>query len=107
MRSSSHHHRHGREGFTILFDMGQVVIRQYEHLGSGIDYAEVERIKALLTETITQVMTAANADSPVYTFLGTLRPPAIQAIAADDAAAEKVETQAALSATTNRTNTPR
>ena len=59
-------------------------------------------MKALLTETITQVMTAATADSPVYTFLRTLRPPALEAIAADDAAAEKVETQEALSATANQ-----
>ena len=30
------------KGLTIPFDLGQVVIRRYEHLGSGIDYAEVE-----------------------------------------------------------------
>ena len=90
------------KGLTIPFNMGQVVIRRYEHLGSGIDYAEVERMKMLLTETITQVMTAADADSPVYTFLRTLRPPAIEAIVADDAAAAKEETKEGLSATTNQ-----
>ena len=89
------------KGLKIPFDMGQVVIRQYEHLGSGIDYAEVERMKALLTETITKVMHGTTADSPVYTFIDKLKPPAIEEIAAQDLAVEKQATRQALSITTN------
>ena len=89
------------KGLNSPFDMGQVVIRQYEHLGSGIDYAEVERMKALLTETITKVMHGTTADSPVYTFIHKLKPPAIEEIAAQDVAVEKQATRQALSITTN------
>ena len=76
------------KGLRIPFDMGQVVIRHYEHLGSGIDYAEVERMKTLLADTITDVMKTAASDSPVYTFLSRLKPPAIEEIAAAEAASE-------------------
>ena len=89
------------KGLQIPFDMGQVVIRQYEHLGSGIDYAEVERMKTLLTETITQVMMGANADSPVYTFLHNLRPPLIEEIAAGEAVTQENEARQALLHTDN------
>lgn len=89
------------KGLRVPFDMGQVVIRQYEHLGTGIDYAEVERMKALLTEIIVEVMRATTADSPVYTFLRTLKPPAIEQIAAEDLAAEAQATRQALGRTTN------
>lgn len=90
------------KGLRIPFDMGQVVIRQYEHLGSGIDYGEVERMKGLLTETIAEVMRSAAADSPVYTFLSRLKPPAIEQIATEDLAAQETATRQALASTTNQ-----
>lgn len=89
------------KGLRIPFDMGQVVIRQYEHLGAGIDYAEVERMKGLLVEAINEVVKTAVADSPVYTFLTKLRPPEIEEIAAAEAAAEENATRQAISATAN------
>ena len=90
------------KGLRIPFDMGQVVIRQYEHLGSGIDYAEVERMKNLLTETIAQVMSGAKADSPVYTFLHKLKPPLIEEIAAGEMVTQENEARQALSDTDNQ-----
>jgi hypothetical protein len=84
------------KGFKIPFDMGQVIIRNYEHLGSGIDYGEVQRMKQVLTEAIAEVVKGARADSPVYTFLTKLKPPAVEEIAAAAVASEKKETQDAL-----------
>ena len=86
------------KGFKIPFDMGQVVIRNYEHLGTGIDFGEVQRMKQVLTEAIAEVVKGARADSPVYTFLTKLKPPAIEEIAAAEVASEKKETQHALAA---------
>ena len=63
------------QGFKIPFDMGQVLIRSYEHLGTGIDYGEVRRFSAELTAACTDVVAADRVDSPVYTFLTQLAPP--------------------------------
>ncbi len=58
------------------FDIGQIAVRKYHHMGEGIDYDEVERMKAVLTEAIRTVGAQADAcDSPVYTFLRDLEPP--------------------------------
>jgi hypothetical protein len=73
-----------------------VVIRHYEHLGAGIDYGEVERMKAALTEACTEVAKAERTDSPVYTFLADLIPPAIRDVAVREAAQERRATQQAL-----------
>lgn len=60
------------------FDIGQIAIRKYHHMGEGIDYDEVERMKADLTEAIRTVGAQSSAtDSPVYTFLQNLRPPVL------------------------------
>lgn len=58
-------------------------------------------MKALLAETIAEVMRDTAADSPVYTFLSRLKPPAIEQIAALDLAAEETATRQALTRTTN------
>jgi hypothetical protein len=70
------------KGFKIPFDMGQVIVRSYEHLGTGIDHGEVERMKAALTEACREVTAANRTDSPVYTFLTNLVPPAVREAAA-------------------------
>lgn len=74
------------------FDVNHVLIRMYHHMGEGIDYDEVERFRKLLSEAITEIYnrdTRPN-DSPVYTFLNDLDPPARrQAIREVAAAAAK------------------
>src|SRR5215475_14029046 len=59
------------------FDIGQIAIRKYQHLGEGIDFGEVERMRDELQKAIEVVGAKASTDSPVYTFLGGLRPPAL------------------------------
>lgn len=66
------------KGFKIPFDMGQVAIRSYEHLGEGIDYGEVMRMSAELTKACLEVTAANRIDSPVYTFLTQLAPPGLR-----------------------------
>jgi len=59
------------------FDIGQIAIRKYQHLGEGIDFGEVERMRAELSEAILVVGAQAKYDSPVYTFLRDLHPPVV------------------------------
>ena len=63
------------KNFEMGFDMGHVVIRRYEHLGPGIDYDEVERVKEELTEACRKIPQTEQIDSPVYTFLTDLVAP--------------------------------
>ena len=67
--------------FKFPFDLTHLVIRPYEHLGTGIDYDEAERLKNELTTAILTIMTADTVDSPVYTFLPDLVPPSVRAAA--------------------------
>src|SRR5262245_9153828 len=62
---------------TFPFDVNHVAIRQYHHLGDGIDYGEVERFRKALTDAITEIQSQdpRHLDSPVYTFLRNLTPP--------------------------------
>lgn len=62
---------------TFPFDVNHVAIRQYHHLGDGIDYGEVERFRKSLTEAIVEIQgqDPRHLDSPVYTFLSNLAPP--------------------------------
>ena len=59
------------------FDVSQIAIRTYHHLGEGIDFGEVERMRSELQKAITIVGAQAVCDSPVYTFLRSLHPPAL------------------------------
>jgi len=63
------------KNFEMGFDMGHVVIRRYEHLGPGIDFDEVERVKEELTEVCRKIPQTERIDSPVYTFLADLVAP--------------------------------
>jgi hypothetical protein len=74
---------------SFPFDVNHVVIRQYHHMGEGIDYEEVQRFRTALTTAINEILQKdplAN-DSPVYTFLNNLTPPklreAMQGVAAE------------------------
>jgi tetratricopeptide (TPR) repeat protein len=57
------------------FDVGQIAIRKYHHLGEGIDFGEVMRMQAELKKAIETIGAQAACDSPVYTFLHGLHPP--------------------------------
>ncbi len=57
------------------FDVNHIAIRKYQHLGDGIDFGEVMRMKAALKDAIQTIAAKPTDDSPVYTFLKDLRPP--------------------------------
>ena len=61
--------------FKFPFDIGHLLIRNYEHLGRGIDAEEAERARNELTRAISELMADQKIDSPVYTFLNGLKPP--------------------------------
>ncbi len=60
------------------FDLNHILINKYTHLGDSIDYFEVLRFQKLLGETIDKVLNDEHPDSPVYTFLNNLIPPALK-----------------------------
>ena len=64
--------------FKFPFDLGHVVIRPYEHLGSGIDFEEAERLKNELVKAIVTILKNDDVDSPVYTFLHGLTAPTLE-----------------------------
>jgi hypothetical protein len=97
------------KNFEIGFDMGHVVIRRYEHLGPGIDYDEVERVKEELTKACREIPQTQQIDSPVYTFLTDLVAPSrglnVKTAATLAAAAEREReerTRAALAQATTK-----
>jgi len=57
------------------FDVSHLAIRKYQHMGEGIDYDEVQRMRTELTGALRSILTAKNTDSPVYTFFSDLTPP--------------------------------
>jgi hypothetical protein len=79
--------RHALKPFTTImiaedrlvfpFDVAQIAVRTYHHLGEGIDFGEVERMRGELQTAISMIGDQAACDSPVYTFLRDLRPPAL------------------------------
>ncbi|HZF13646.1 MAG TPA: tetratricopeptide repeat-containing protein [Thermoanaerobaculia bacterium] len=66
---------------TFPFDVNHVAVRQYHHLGEDIGFDEVMRFRALLTQAIVEIRKKQprDKDSPVYTFLNGLTPPALAA----------------------------
>ena len=61
--------------FCFPFDLNHVLIRHYQHLGTGIDFEEADRLKTELKKAITKLVDNHEVDSPVYTFLTDLSPP--------------------------------
>lgn len=60
------------------FDINRNAIRTYEHLGSDIGRREAKRFSAELTQAIKAILDDKDAvDSPLYTFIPQLAPPAI------------------------------
>src|SRR6185295_5267564 len=68
---------------TFPFDVNHVVVRQYHHLGEDIGFDEAMRFRDLLTKAIVEIFdkNPRDKDSPVYTFLNELNPPAVVAAA--------------------------
>jgi hypothetical protein len=64
---------------SFPFDVNHVLVRQYHHMGEGIDFDEVERFRGALTTAIRDILATRPQpkDSPVYTFLHDLTPPAL------------------------------
>jgi tetratricopeptide (TPR) repeat protein len=83
---------------TFPFDVNHVAVRQYHHLGEDIGFGEVMRFQKLLTDAIVEIRKKdpRDKDSPVYTFLNGLNPPALAATvqAAVQAAAREAGTRA-------------
>src|SRR5262249_8714957 len=77
------------KNFKFPFDIGHLLIRPYTHLGDGIDAEDAETARAGLKKAIRELTDKNESDSPVYTFLPTLRKPILgqveemQAVAAD------------------------
>lgn len=68
------------DGIKVFpFDLNHVVVRQYHHLGEDIGVKEAKRFSELLTRAIVEIMEKdpRDKDSPVYTLLSTLDPPAL------------------------------
>jgi hypothetical protein len=57
------------------FDVSHLAVRKYQHLGEGIDYGEVQRMRGELAKALKTILAAKNTDSPVYTFFSDLTPP--------------------------------
>lgn len=64
--------------FKFPFDLGHLLVRPYEHLGTGIDFEEAERLKGELVKAIKAIAAEESVDSPVYTFLPELAPPEVR-----------------------------
>jgi hypothetical protein len=66
------------EGMKVFpFDMHHVLIRQYHHMGEGINFDEVIRFRQVLVDALKAALSRPEIDSPVYTFLNQLKPPSL------------------------------
>lgn len=59
--------------FKFPFDLSHIVIRPYEHLGTGIDAEHAEIVREELKGAIQKLLDQPDVDSPVYRFLPKLR----------------------------------
>ncbi len=60
------------------FDLNHVLISGYTHLGEDIGFDEVMRFREELGQTLDAVLQKPSVDSPIYTFLQELQPPALR-----------------------------
>ena len=96
------------DGLTFPFDVGQIAIRKYHHLGEGIDYEEVGRMQNELSAAMKIISEKQMDDSPVYTFIKDLKPPMVAAAEAiaSAAAALPFQAQALLDPAAGSTSNP-
>lgn len=66
------------------FDLSHIIIDHYEHLGTAIDYGEVQRFRALLEEKVKSLMDNPKVDSPLYTLFPLLNSPSFSAQEIED-----------------------
>lgn len=68
------------------FDVDHTVIDSYEHLGTDIGVTEARRFKRELRRKLKRILSLANVDSPVYTFLPSIQPPklGVQPVSTED-----------------------
>jgi hypothetical protein len=59
------------------FDINHILITSYTRLGDDIGYSEVMRFRKVLGDNLRAVLKSTNPDSPVYTYLSQLTPPAL------------------------------
>jgi hypothetical protein len=78
--------------FKYPFDLTHIVIRPYQHLGTGIDAEDGAKMRDELADAIATLAAAPKTDSPVYTYLANLIPPArkLEILAAARANTERV-----------------
>ena len=82
-------------GFKNPFDSNHIVCKSYEHAGDAIDFGEVERMREVLKNACEAARAGDAIDSPVYTFLHELRPPALGSSSAAPASVQTPEERAA------------
>jgi tetratricopeptide (TPR) repeat protein len=63
------------------FDVQNIAIRKYHHLGEDIGFSEVMRMKGALKAAMVTILNNPANDSPVYTFFADLQPPARKIVA--------------------------
>ena len=89
------------KGFKFPFDIGQIAVRSYEHLGDSIDYGEAQSKQHELAQACRAVAARNEIDSPVYTFLRDLTPPELATIARATERVAQAQTAEALAAATD------
>lgn len=57
------------------FDLNHILIESYEHLGSAIDFGEVNRFRKILKDKVVELTADPKVDSPLYTFFPGLEVP--------------------------------
>ena len=62
------------------FDIQHSVIYKYKHQGEDIGYSEVMRFRAELRQLLETILSNPQTDSPVYTYIENLEPPALKDI---------------------------
>jgi hypothetical protein len=59
--------------FNFPFDIAQIAVRKYKHLGDDIGVSESKRFRGELKAAIEEILARPKDDSPVYIFLNRLR----------------------------------
>jgi hypothetical protein len=72
--------------FKFPFDLGRIVVRTYKHLGEDIGVSDAMKFRAELKQAIRAAFEQEppQTDSPVYTFIRQLRPPALSGATPDE-----------------------
>ena len=83
------------KNFKFPFDIGHLLVRPYTHHGDIIDAEDAEAAREGLKKALRELTEKKETDSPVYTFLPTLRGPTAGEAKADSSLAPASATTAA------------